>query len=91
MTESLLNFTINAAALAAFSWLFFRDYRAAEKDKRMVDREEALGRLLVQQLAFCFHVAQQPMGINSGSAWSSWHYFTIQDSMLSGWVWLGFA
>ncbi|CAL8467582.1 g7120 [Coccomyxa elongata] len=48
LTESLLNFTINAAALAAFSWLFFRDYRAAEKDKRMVDREEALGRLLVQ-------------------------------------------
>ncbi|KAK9909916.1 hypothetical protein WJX75_009447 [Coccomyxa subellipsoidea] len=48
LTESLLNFTINAAALAAFSWLFSRDYQAAEKDKRMVDREEALGRLLVQ-------------------------------------------
>ncbi len=62
MTESLLNFTINAAALAAFSWLFFRDYRAAEKDKRMVDREEALGRLLVQQLAFCFHVAPTTNG-----------------------------
>lgn len=51
LTESLLNFTINAAALAAFSWLFSRDYQAAEKDKRMVDREEALGRLLVRMSA----------------------------------------
>lgn len=54
LTESLLNVTINGAALAAFSWLFLRDYRAAEKDKRMVDREEALGRLLVHLLACCF-------------------------------------
>ena len=51
LTESLLNFTINAAALAGFSWLFSRDYQSAEKDRRMVDREEALGRLLVRHFS----------------------------------------
>lgn len=48
LTESLANFSINAGALALFSWLFSRDFRAAERDRRVVDREEDLGRLLVQ-------------------------------------------
>ncbi len=47
LTESLLNLSINSAALAGFSFLFFRDLQGAEKDRKVVDREELLGRLLV--------------------------------------------
>ncbi len=47
LTETLLNLSINSAALAGFSFLFFRDLRGAEKDRLVVDREEQLGRLLV--------------------------------------------
>lgn len=47
LTETLLNLSINSAALAAFSFLFFRDLQGAERDKKVVDREELLGRLLV--------------------------------------------
>jgi len=53
LTESLLNFTVNTAALAGFSWLFSRDYQASEKDRVIVDREEALGRLLAS--LSCMH------------------------------------
>jgi hypothetical protein len=52
LTETLKNFTINAAALALLSWLFVRDFQGSEKDKRIVDREEALGRLLVHRPCF---------------------------------------
>ncbi|CAL5219467.1 g1302 [Coccomyxa viridis] len=48
LTETLLNLSINSAALAGFSFLFFRDLRGAEKDRLVVDREEQLGRLLVE-------------------------------------------
>ena len=47
LTESLLNLSINSAALAGFSFLLFRDLQGAEKDRKVVDREELLGRLLV--------------------------------------------
>lgn len=50
LTETLKNFTINSAAFALLSWLFVRDFRAFEKDKLVVNREEALGRLLVRWL-----------------------------------------
>ncbi len=48
LSESLLNFSINAAALALLSWLFSRDVAAAQRDSKVVEREEALGRLLVR-------------------------------------------
>lgn len=50
LTESLLNLSINSAALAGFSYLFLRDLQGAERDKKVVDREELLGRLLVSRL-----------------------------------------
>ena len=50
LTESLLNLSINSAALAGFSYLFLRDLQGAERDKEVVDREELLGRLLVSRL-----------------------------------------
>ena len=50
LTESLLNLSINSAALAGFSFLFLRDLQGAERDRKVVDREELLGRLLVRKL-----------------------------------------
>ncbi len=47
LTESLNNFAINSAALAALSWVFARDLRSQARDRRVIEREEALARLQV--------------------------------------------
>jgi len=47
LTESLTNFAINSAALAALSWVFARDLRSQARDRRVIEREEALARLQV--------------------------------------------
>lgn len=64
LTETLLNLSINSVALAAFSFLFFRDLQGAERDKKVVDREELLGRLLVSP-------AHVPASCPSGRQWSA--------------------
>ena len=50
LNESLINFAINSAALAALSWVFARDLRSQSRDRRVVEREEALARLQVTGL-----------------------------------------
>ncbi len=65
LTETLLNLSINSAALAAFSFLFFRDLQGAERDKKVVDREELLGHLLVSPVRCVFHV---PQGVKGGAS-----------------------
>ena len=62
LTESLLNLSINSAALAGFSYLFLRDLQGAERDKEVVDREELLGRLLVSRLLPSKRLHQSPCG-----------------------------
>lgn len=47
LQESLINFSINAAALAVFGFLVYRDYSKQQQDIRQIEREEALGRLQV--------------------------------------------
>lgn len=51
LNESLTNFAINSAALAALSWVFARDLRSQSRDRRVVEREEALARLQVTGLS----------------------------------------
>lgn len=48
LTESLQNFSINAAALAVLSFFVSRDLAAQSRDQEVVEREEALGQLQVQ-------------------------------------------
>lgn len=48
LSETTTNFGINAAAVALFGYLVYRDLAAQRRDEQVVEREEALGALEVR-------------------------------------------
>jgi hypothetical protein len=56
LTESLTNLGINAAAVAVFGFLVARDLQSKERDTRVTNREEELGRLLVSVIVLFLDV-----------------------------------
>lgn len=47
LAETLKNLAINGAAVAVLGFIFSRDLTGSQKDRRVVEREEALARLQV--------------------------------------------
>lgn len=54
LPETLKNLAINGAAVAGLGFIVQRDLASSQRDKKVVEREESLARLLVRPLASPF-------------------------------------